>query len=137
MPPNKDNLIQMIRHIKDVYSLGGLRNNVPTNRVNRLRDGNWTPMPSMTTARYSFAAVLYSSTIYVFGGGGTATTSVEAFDIAAQSWTNKTTPPSGAAASTPGSRRLSRSHLAVWWEPRNEEELLHVQPSNGRLVLHC
>ena len=87
--------VQMIRHSSDVYSLGGSINSARTNKVYRLRGGIWTGLSSMTTARYYFAAVLYDNTIFVFGGLG-AESSVEAFDIAAQSWTNKATPPSGA-----------------------------------------
>ena len=78
----------MVRHNNDVYSLGGY--NTPS--VYRLRDGNWTAMPSMSHTRHNFAAVLFDDTIYVFGGAG-AQHSVEAFDIAAENWTNKTDMP--------------------------------------------
>ena len=50
----------------------------------------------MTNARDgSFAAVLYNNNIYVFGGWP-AESSVEAYDIAAEKWTSKASPPSGA-----------------------------------------
>ena len=99
-----------------------------TNEVYRLRGGIWTALSSMTTARYRFAAVLYDNTVFVFGGVGTMS-SVEAFDIAAQSWTNKATPPSGAQQYG----QAAVLYRDLIWQcggvPRYEC-LLHVQPAD-------
>ena len=82
----------MVRHSSDVYSLGGYTGTSQTNKVYRLRDGVWTALPGMSVVKYFFAAVLYDSTIFTFGGPGSLD-KVEAFNIATQTWTNKAQPP--------------------------------------------
>ena len=94
----------------------------------------------MTYARYATSQLsCYNNNIFVFGGYyGSLVSSVEAFDISAQSWTSKASPPSGAQQY--GQAAVVFRDL-IWqcggYHRLRYAGLLHVQPTDGRLDPGC
>ncbi len=81
-------------HGHDLYVLGGWTDGIPSGRAFRLAGGSWEELAPMPTPRAGVAAAVVADRIYVIGGSGVkhdggllpGTRTVEAFDVATDSW---------------------------------------------------